>query len=545
MQIKKIIINNFKCYSEKFKIEFKEGLNILVGDNEVGKSTILDAIQLVLSGIFEGKYFQLEANEFIINLNAKKNYIENILKKEYIEPPKIFIELYLDSESFPESKGSMNSEREDSCGVRFVFELDDNLKDAYKEFIETEEIQSVPIEYYRFYWATFSGMNTTPRNIPIRSAMIDSSSHKNSSGSDVHVNRIITDFLDNKEKIKLTQAHRRMKDGFMKEGIVASVNEKICKSSSISDKTVELSIDVSGKNRWEKSMTTFLDEIPFHYIGKGEQCLIKTKLALEHKKTTEANVILIEEPENHLSHSKLNRLINHIVKSQNDKQIIVSTHSSFVANKMGLNNLILLKNNQYFPFSNLNTGTNKFFKKLPGYNTLRLILCKKAILVEGDSDELIVQRAYFDKHGVLPIENEVDVISVGLSFLRFLEIAEKLDVNVSVISDSDGDIEAIEKKYENYLGVNAKRNIKICIDMEIDTGELMIKDKPFNYNTLEPKLLKANSLELFNQVLGKDFTSTDELHLFMKNNKTECALTFFDSETLISYPEFITNAIHN
>jgi predicted ATP-dependent endonuclease of OLD family len=33
--------------------------------------------------------------------------------------------------------------------------------------------------------------------------------------------------------------------------------------------------------------------------------------------------------------------------------------------------------------------------KLPGYDTLRLILCNKAILVEGPSDELIVQKAYF------------------------------------------------------------------------------------------------------------------------------------------------------
>ena len=37
--------------------------------------------------------------------------------------------------------------------------------------------------------------------------------------------------------------------------------------------------------------------------------------------------------------------------------------------------------------------TFEFFKKVAGYDTLRLILCKKSILVEGDSDELVVQRA--------------------------------------------------------------------------------------------------------------------------------------------------------
>lgn len=56
-----------------------------------------------------------------------------------------------------------------------------------------------------------------------------------------------------------------------------------------------------------------------------------------------------------------------------------------------------------------------------------MILCKKAILVEGDSDELVIQKAYMLQHnGRLPIHDQVDVISVGTSFLRFLEIAAKL-----------------------------------------------------------------------------------------------------------------------
>jgi len=45
-----------------------------------------------------------------------------------------------------------------------------------------------------------------------------------------------------------------------------------------------------------------------------------------------------------------------------------------------------------------------------------MILCRKAILVEGPSDELIVQKAYSKQKDRLPIEDEVDVISVGTSF---------------------------------------------------------------------------------------------------------------------------------
>ena len=76
-------------------------------------------------------------------------------------------------------------------------------------------------------------------------------------------------------------------------------------------------------------------------------------------------------------------------------------------------------------FSELSEDTYNFFKKVAGYDTLRMILCKKAILCEGDSDELVIQKAYMQLNdGRLPIEDGIEVISVGVSFLRFLEIAD-------------------------------------------------------------------------------------------------------------------------
>lgn len=62
----------------------------------------------------------------------------------------------------------------------------------------------------------------------------------------------------------------------------------------------------------------------------------------------------------------------------------------------------------------LKKETFEFFRKVAGYDTLRLILCKRSILVEGDSDELVVQRAYMDTHeGRLPIQDGIDVMTVG------------------------------------------------------------------------------------------------------------------------------------
>lgn len=66
---------------------------------------------------------------------------------------------------------------------------------------------------------------------------------------------------------------------------------------------------------------------------------------------------------------------------------------------------MLLENHQVMKISDLPAA--HFFKKIAGYDTLRMILCKKAILVEGDSDELIVQKAYMKMHnGKLPIQDQ-------------------------------------------------------------------------------------------------------------------------------------------
>ena len=95
----------------------------------------------------------------------------------------------------------------------------------------------------------------------------------------------------------------------------------------------------------------------------------------------------------------------------------------------------------------------------------------------------------------------------------------------------------------DYLGANKKQNIKVCFDDVIDPGNLKIGSKEFNYNTLEPKVLKANGIDEMNKVLSKSFTDIDEMHRHMKANKTECALKIFESNKNIKFPQYILDAI--
>ena len=117
------------------------------------------------------------------------------------------------------------------------------------------------------------------------------------------------------------------------------------------------------------------------------------------------------------------------------------------------------------------------------------------------------------------------------------------DIIRLAITDNDGDMAAINKKYANYIGAKRKEYIKICVDDVVDTGTLKIGKSDYNYNTLEPKLLKVNGLDKLNQIFGTDYTNEDDLRKFMKHNKTECALRIFESSEQIEIPEYILEAI--
>lgn len=544
LNIDKVVIENFKGFKDRFTLPLNSGLNIIVGDNEAGKSTILEAINLALTGLYNGRYLRNELSQYLFNNIAVEEYLASLSTDRPLLPPSILIELYLSGEERPFLKGTKNTDGADCSGVFLKVEFDESYKPVYEELIKAGDLKTLPIEYYHIICKGFSRDPITARNIPLKSAFIDSSSTKFSNGSDAYIGRIVKELLTPEEIVNISQSHREMKEHFMDNESIHAINEKLTTASKVTEKTVSISVELSSKNAWESSLTTYLEDIPFQYVGKGEQSIIKTNLALAHNKAKEANIILLEEPENHLSHSKLNELIRSVKESCAKKQIIVTTHSSFVANKLGLDSLTLLNDRKSVKMRGLSPDTKAFFEKIQGYDTLRLILCDKAILVEGDSDELVIQKAYMTaNNGKLPIEDRIDVISVGVSFLRFLELAEKISQRVCVVTDNDGDTEALSRKYEGYLGDNAKPNITIHYDDVIDAGELIIGNSAFNYNTLEPKFLKVNGFEQTKIILGVNYAEIDDLHKHMKSKKTECALKIYDSTEAITYPAYIIEAI--
>lgn len=546
MAIHKVKITNFKCFNGLFEFVLNKGLNILVGNNEAGKSTILEAIHIALTGLYGGRSIKNELSQYLFNREVVESYINSVNIGKPLPPPSISIEVFFDGSINPEYEGNFNSENIPCEGLVCQISFDEKYSDEYNVLVSNKNMMSLPIEYYEVTWITFARQNITIRGIPVKSAMIDSSNYRFQNGSDVYISRIVKDLLSAEEVTAVSQAHRRMKDTFIDNDSIKAINRRISEESSLVDGTVSLTVDLGTKNAWESSLVTQLNDVPFGYIGKGAQCVMKTQLALTHNSAQNAQIILLEEPESHLSFSKLNQLIRAIEEKYGDKQIIISTHSSFVANKLGLENLLLLNNHSITRISELQSA--EFFKKLSGYDTLRLILCKKAILVEGDSDELVVQKAYqSENNNRLPIEDQVDIISVGTAFLRFLELAVVLNLKVAVVTDNDGDVSALEDKYSDYIQGNKKDNITICYDDVVDTGTLTIGEKKYNYNTLEPKILKANGndVALFNSILNTNYRTLEDLQKYMQQNKTEVALAIFNSDKNIVFPSYILEAIRN
>ncbi len=537
MRIEKINIENYKCFEGKFSLELNENVNIIVGDNESGKSTILEAMNLALSGILNGRFLKNELSQYLFNITTVNKYLAGVNRGENPELPIILIEVYFRDKSHPPFEGNLNSERKAGCGLSYKIEFDDQYKGEYGTLIKNgDNLTTLPVEYYKITWKSFARETITSRSIPIKSTLIDSSSNRYQNGSDIYISRIIKNDLNDSEIVQISQAYRRKNEAFMDDDSMKTLNAGINNKFKMTNKDLKISANLSTRNLWENALMTYLDEVPFHQIGKGEQCIIKTNLALSHSKTKKSNLIMLEEPESHLSHTKLNELMRNITDSQKGKQILITTHSSFVANKLGLDNLILLNNHRTILFSDLTKDTYEFFKKLPGYNTLRLLFCSKAVLVEGPTDELVFQKAYMAKNmEKLPIENGIDVISVGNTFERFLEIAKKIEKPVAVITDNDRNYaKKIEEKYNKYTGDAC---ICICAD---DRDKL---------NTLEPQFVDANRSDLKNLCSVIDFKwvddedQTEDIRDYMLGNKTDWALKVFESTQAVQFPEYINNAV--
>ncbi len=523
--INSIIIRNYKGIKE-LHLAFNDSKTVIVGNNGVGKSTIIEALQLALGD----NEYKTDLNQFSFH---KSCWI--ISDRRISNLPKIEIEIYFSSDvDMPDFRGKNNILLEEFSGMRFSFEFDE----AYEETYSKESAHNfIPCEYYHIVRTWFSGQPYKRRLLPFRLFVIDSSNTFFNSRPRQFMSHLLEDDTDD-FKAQMLSCLAGMRAIFEGDINVKSLNYILTNRAQEIKKGLSVSIDLTSKNSYSSILTPFVDGVPFENAGLGEQCIVKTLLSLGTPEDTKPRVLFIEEPETHLSHTMMYHLMN-LLNKRDNAQLVITTHSSFVANRMDLSNIAVLHKDEYGIVKSkrlimdLEKDDYKYFFKSTDYATLRIILCKAAILVEGPTDEMVCHY-YMRKIGREVFHNGIELMAVdGVSFKHFIALAKDLKIKIAIIRDRDKG--TIEDYNRLYFGDKPHDDMKIFIDKDQPSIE-----QSFVYIN-EKKLQKLSDTVRCKKI--KDDTP-EKLIEFMVNNKTEWAYRLLEGDESLDVPQHIIDAFN-
>ena len=518
--IKSLHIEGFKKFAS-LDVEFNEHMNILVGENEAGKSTILDAIKTVLNQQYR---------------NADKSVLRDLFNSQMVSAfeanpcvqtlPRILIEVELDLDPktrnadyfYGEVYGKLKKQNE-RFGIRFNCQYDEQLGAGMEQAIQEGKI---PYEYYALTWTTFANNPYQMIRRPLQFLVIDTTSSAVAPSFNYYNRTLFTSRYNE-------QIRAKAKNDFRTKLIEAFDSAEL---PELGDNR-RFGIDTK-KVVLETVLSVYEGEIPLENRGSGMESLIKTEIALE--KANGLDVILMEEPENHLSFSTLRKMLEGISSKQKDSQIIVATHNSMIASRLNLKNVIWIAEDGVRSLSEVDDKVAAFFVKADDNAFLQLLLSKKVFLVEGPTEYLLLPHFYEQITSHTIEDDGISVISCnGISYRKYLEIAKKTDKKIAVITDNDGKQNRID---EAAMFNSATEMQHIFMGSTVDdwTWEVCIYN--LNKEVLDELIkVEAGADYLFNkkdwgQVLGK-----------MLNNKVETAYTMLLSELTFDIPQYVRDAV--
>lgn len=527
--ITRIIIDGYRCFAH-LDFEPNPGLNLVVGENEAGKSTILEAIALALTGRSNGHWLAEELNPYWFHRPTVVAFFDSLGTQDPAPVPEISIELFLSDgpDMFQPLRGVHNSKNEDAPGVRIHVFPSADYQAELAMYLQAQPPKVLPVEYYAVEWKDFSGERLVRRPKVLSTSFIDSRTIRSSSGIDFHTREILSGHLEDAERVNIAVAHRQSRQQITEETL-ASINQRIARvNEQLHHRPLGLQMDQSARASWESGIVPQVDDIPFAMAGQGQQAAIKIALAMSQSAGV-ATFVLIEEPENHLSHTSLGRLIDRVrTLAGAEQQVFVTTHSSFVLNRLGISSLLLLGPDGVARFSDLTEDTVTYFRRLASYDTLRLVLAERLVLVEGPSDALAFNRCFKDRVKQLPHQVGVDVVAMnGLTFKRALELCKALGRDVLALRDND---ESDPADLLDDLG-----------DLIAPPTRRMLISDPAHGRTLEPQLLSLNGEESLRTVLG--LGAKTDVEKWMTRNKADAALKIYESQASITFPQYIVDAV--
>ncbi len=514
--ITKIKLQNFKRF-ESFEVILDSKMNIIIGENEAGKSSILSAINLVLGG--SRSKVESIGFEKLINTEVVENFLKS--DKKYEDLPVVFVEIYLNEQDNFKLNGKNNSDVIICDGLQMVCCPNDELSSDIQEILNQSD-DNFPYEYYTVRFTTFQGDGYTGYRKFLRHILLDTSLVSSDYAAKEYVSDMYGTYIVGAEKNKHQNEYRKLKEHF-KDNILSELNSRV--------EDYSFSLKNDNKTNLVTDLTLVQDNVAIENKGRGTQCFIKTEFALKRAGDgdNKIDIALIEEPENHLSHINMKKLIGKIGMAD-DKQLIIATHNNLISARLDLRRSILLHSSSIQPvlMSDLPEDTATFFMKAPDNNVLDFILSNKVILVEGDAEYILMEDFFNLVTGEELKDTDVHILSVGgTSFKRYLDIAKLHKIRTAVIRDNDGDFQPnCVDSYSEY----AEEHISVFFDSDN------------NRKTFEVCIYQDNTEiceELFSE--GRRTLSVQE---YMLANKTEAAFELLlKKQGQISIPEYIKEAI--
>lgn len=514
--IQKLKLFNFKRF-DSFEYVAREKRNIFIGDNEAGKSTILQAIDLVLTG--SRSRIENLGLETLFNQKSVLNFLNG--EKKLSGLPWMAIEIFLNDHGEILLDGKNNSDETTCHGVKLVCEP---MIEEYGQEIESalaSDQALFPFEYYNIQFSTFSGQLYTQNRKFLNHIFIDSSQIGTEYATHQYTKSLYEANTSLVERHQNSHAYRHSKATFAAESLV-ELNAAL--------DTTKFDLKNDGKSNLEQDLMITQGGIPVAQMGKGKQCFIKTEFALQQKDGARPiDLILIEEPENHLSHLNMKKLINEIEKAT-QTQIIIATHSNSVCSRLDLHNASLISPSEKTPISlsDLPDDTANYFVKAPNNKILEFILSAKVVLVEGDSEYILVDGMYEKLYGEKLEDTNIHVISVGgTAFKRYLDLASLLKIKTAVIRDNDGNYQSnCVDNYADYIGD--------AVQVFSDTDEA-------NRTTLEKCAYRDNT-ELCEELFAEG-RRTLTVEDYMLSNKADAAIAILEGGMdRLEAPDYIKQA---
>ncbi|MBM3703204.1 MAG: DUF2813 domain-containing protein, partial [Actinobacteria bacterium] len=468
-------------------VPFQNGLNVLIGENDSGKTTIIDAIKLVLK-THSTEWIRVEFEDFYEK--TKHLRVECIFKG--------FDDKDDEAMHFTEWLGMEGEGEFVQLYLRLILDICHNEERIlpFEVRAGVDDIGSpLPVEARDYLKATYLKplRDATQELIPKRNSRLSQILE----GHEVFKNRanehelkkislcfncLIQKYFDRNYKDKdCSETDCPVNDKFLNEPgtekkIRDNLNSYIQRFLGEVEYQAKFGVTPTKlRNILEGLKLSFDTEFE---PGLGTQNLLFTAaelLNLDRSNWTGLRLGLIEELEAHLHPQAQMRVIEYFQdfikerKANEDKrdiQFLITTHSPNIGSKISLQNLIICFDKYVFPmgdtYTELDSSDYNFLERFLDVTKANLFFTRGLILVEGWAEELIVP-ILAKKIDCDLTEKGISIVNVaGTHFLRYSRIFRRKDgknMNIPVSIITDLDIEPEEGGiFEN---VNTKKDTQI------------------------------------------------------------------------------------